>query len=537
MQLIVSKKEALPAAIEPESVEILNDNYEIWTYDDRQLPPISVGAYSYSAIPKLLAPISTTALEKSGVFRLQREFVPGLTGNGVYVSIVDTGINFADAAFIDENGQSKIAVLWDQSNDRIYFRDEINSAIKSDNPYENIPGDEDGHGTFIASVICGNENRENDFTGIATKTQLIVIRLRPAERELREYFFAPENSVVFSEADVMRAAAFADRYAMETQSPMAMCVALGCNNGSHRGEDNLSDFLSTISTARARVVIAGTGNEANSRHHYLGATTLRPKSIEINVEQDMAGLYAECWVLAPDILTLTVTSPSGQSNPPGVPVTPEGGTYTFLLEGTTITIDYRQSGRNTRDLLIFIRFSRVVGGVWTIRFYPQSTINGVFHIWLPMTGLLPSNVSFIVPNPNTTLTMPSDATRIISVGGYSSLNDALFLESGRGYNSDGLVKPDFVAPAVDITGIDRRGGYVEESGTSLSAAITTGVSALVLEWMIVRGNLPTGNGVDIKNSFIRNCRRNADNSYPNEISGYGYLNGFANFRKNLYNEM
>ena len=73
-------------------------------------------------------------------------------------------------------------------------------------------------------------------------------------------------------------------------------------------------------------------------------------------------------------------------------------------------------------------------------------------MWLPMTGLLDTDVSFIVSEPDTTLTMPSDAKLVITAGGYNSLNDAILLESGRGFDADGGIKPDLVAPAVDITG-------------------------------------------------------------------------------------
>lgn len=527
MQFIISNKETIPPVIAPDRIEKLGDEYEIWTYNDGELPPLSVGVYSYAAIPKCLAPLSTAALDKSGVFNLQRQFVPGLYGSGVFVVLIDTGINYAQDIFKTPDGRTKIAVLWDQSDDRIYSRDEINAALGTENPYDSVPGDDDGHGTAVAAIMCGNESPVNDFTGVAPEAQLIVIKLRKAEQTLRDFYFIPEDVLVYSEADIMRAVAFADRYADMEKRPAVMCIALGCNNGNHTGAEDLSIYLDSISTSRARAVIAGTGNEANNRHHYMGKAVDFPESIEINVEYDMDGFYMECWALAPDIFTISVISPSGQSNPAGIPVSTDSGQYTFVLEGTSVSIDYRQTGRDTRDLLVFIRFENVVRGVWNIRFFPQRTIRGIFHVWLPMAGLLEHDVTFIVPDPDTTLTMPSDARRIITTGGYNSLNDAIFLESGRGFNASGTIKPDFTAPAVDISTTDLRGNFIQFTGTSAAAAITTGVSALVMEWMIVRGNLPLANGVDIRNSIIRNCRRKDEIDYPNKISGYGYLNGFA----------
>ncbi|MEE1034827.1 MAG: S8 family peptidase [Agathobacter sp.] len=529
MEFIIAKNQINEPLLEPDKIEIINDQFEIWYYDEGRLPPVSVGVNSYSGIPKCLAVIGTEGLEKSGVFRLQNEFNPGLFGNGVYVAVIDTGVNFALPSFIRNNGTSKVAVLWDQENEQVYDNSQINAAIRTDDPYEIIPAqDEDGHGTFIAGIICGQENRENDFTGIAPEAQLIVIKLKPAEKELKDFFFIPDEKLVFSEADIMRGIAFAERYASQNNRPMVVCLALGCNNGSHNGTENLCEYIDGITSKRGRTVVVGAGNEANARHHYQGSTTAKPANVEINVEKDMRGMYVECWSLAPELFTISIISPGGQSNPSGIPVQPQSGKYDFLLEGTKVTIDYRRTGRSTRDLLAFIRMENVVKGVWTIRFYPVKTINGIFHLWLPMNNMLEGDVTFIVSDPQTTITMPSDAKAVITAGGYNSINDSIYIESGRGFDSDGFYKPDLAAPAVNISGVDTRGNYILSSGTSAAAAITAGVCALGLELFTNKMPEDSTNGLDIKNALIRDCRRKDGTDYPNQTTGYGYLNGIAN---------
>ena len=382
MQFIVSKKEFIPPVIAPDIIETLGDDYEIWTYEDyERLPPLLVGVYSYSAIPKCLAPLSTQGLVKSGVFRLQREFVPGLYGSGVYVVVIDTGVNYAQEAFLTPEGKTKIAVLWDQNTDTVYSEDEINAAILSENPYESIPGDEDGHGTFVASVICGNDRPQDDFAGVAPQAKLIVVKLKRAPQKLYDFYFIPDRKMVYSEVDVMRAVHFADEFAGQKGAPAVFCMALGCNNGSHTGAEDLSEYLDYITAKRGRAVVAATGNEANSRHHYKGRITDTVDDIEINVEQDMDGFYLECWALSPELFTLSVISPSGQSNPAGVPMRIDSGEYSFLLEGTQVTIDYRQTGRQTRDLLIFIRIPAVAekgsyAGAVPLDFWPLRRYTG-----------------------------------------------------------------------------------------------------------------------------------------------------------------
>ena len=53
---------------------------------------------------------------------------------------------------------------------------------------------------------------------------------------------------------------------------------------------------------------------------------------------------------------------------------------------------------------------------------------------------------FLKPNPDTTLTVPSSATGVISVGGYDNFANSIYSKSGRGFTIDDRVKPDMVAP-------------------------------------------------------------------------------------------
>ena len=198
--------------------------------------------------------------------------------------------------------------------------------------------------------------------------------------------------------------------------------------------------MDSITREIGNVVVVGTGNEALERHHYFGQKIDSYENVEIYVERDMEGFYFEFWTLAPDLFTLSVTSPAGESNPAGRPMRTESGRYTFLLEGTKVQIEYRLSGRSSGDLLIFVRFENVVKGIWNLRVFPLKVINEQFHIWLPAEGFLDGKVEFVMSNPDTTLTMPSDANLVISTGGYNAGNDSLYLDSGRGY--DGFRRED-----------------------------------------------------------------------------------------------
>ena len=58
---------------------------------------------------------------------------------------------------------------------------------------------------------------------------------------------------------------------------------------------------------------------------------------------------------------------------------------------------------------------------------------------------------FLYPTENTTLTIPSTASKVISVGAYNTAYSSYAEFSGRGYTREtNQVKPDLVAPGVGI---------------------------------------------------------------------------------------
>jgi hypothetical protein len=184
-------------------------------------------------------------------------------------------------------------------------------------------------------------------------------------------------------------------------------------------------------------------------------------------------------------------------------------------------------GRTQGDQLIFVRFERAVRGIWTIEVYPDTTITGNFHMWLPMTGMLSSDVFFLKPDPDVTLTIPSIASVPIAVGGYQMADGSLYRDSGRGFPVSGQSKPTFTAPAVGVQAVGIRGNYVTMTGTSVAAAITAGACAQLFEWGAVRRQDLALNSVEIGNILIRGCRRDADQTYPSPAWGYGKLDVYT----------
>lgn len=555
LDFIVARDEMENPQREPGCIQPINEQYSIWYYDSSQLPPLSVERYSYSSIPKMFWLMDSTSLEVSGILALQNQPALALRGEGVLIGLIDTGIDYTNPLFQNLDGSTRIVSIWDQTQPssiqeteeniansglsqeflygKIFEREQINEALASDNPMEVVPvRDENGHGTFLASVAAGSEDAANDFIGAAPNSELVIVKLKEAKQNLREFFYLPSDEPLYQENDIMAGVAYLEAVANRENKPLVILLGLGSNQGSHTGTGPLSTFLNRIGSFRERAIVTAAGNEATAQHHFFGRalSILTPITVEINVEEEIPGFCMELWTFAPEQVRVVVQSPTGQQSQGGFPISSETQSTNFVFENTLLTINYRVVGRESGDLLVFFRFSRPIEGIWRVLVYPKNAITGDFHMWLPIQPQVGKDITFIRPNPDTTITTPASAQVPITVGGYDGLTEAIYLESGRGFDALGRVKPEFCAPCVEVSGAGLRNNYVTYTGTSAAAAITAGAAAQVLEWGILRGNAPAMNSVEVKNLLIRGCIREDNISYPNPEWGYGRLDIYNAFQ-------
>lgn len=552
---IVSNDERNTPLVEPICVQSINRQYDILYYDRSTVPLLSISRYSYTSIPKLFSLMDSTSLDVSGILSIQNQPSLSLKGQGVLVGIVDTGIEYTNPLFQDEAGNTRILSIWDQtannqtSNNQVdqqekwlygleYTREQINEALRAEVPQDIVPeNDSNGHGTYLASIAAASADPVNDFIGAAPLSELVVVKLKEAKQNLRDFFYMSDTEPLFQENDIMAGVAYLDAVARREGRPMVILLGVGSNQGSHTGSGPLSILLDDIGTQIGRAVVVPAGNEAIAQHHFYGEANslLNPVSVEINVEEGIDGFCMELWSYAPELVRVVVQSPTGQRSQGGFPVSEETQTTNFVFENTVLTLDYRISGRERGDLLVFFRFSRPTQGIWLVFVYPENAITGEFHMWLPMQPLVGNDIRFIRPNPDTTVTTPGNTNASITAGGYDGLTGVRYLQSGRGFSGNGQVKPEFCAPAVEVFGTEvgalgAEQRYVTRTGTSAAAAITAGAVALVLEWGLLRGNAPTMNSVEVKNFLIRGCERDNNIIYPNTEWGYGKLNIYRAFQ-------
>lgn len=497
----------------------------------------------YSVMPSLFGLISQESLEASGIIRLRNIPSLDLLGRGVLIGFLDTGIDYTNPIFINADNTTRIVSIWDQTivSDQyppsanygtVYSREQINEALRSETPFEIVPSrDEIGHGTMIAGIAAGNAVPENQFVGVAPGAELVVVKLKQAKQYLRDFFIIPPGVPCYQENDILFALDYIFRVSVELNRPLALCVALGTSQGAHDGRGTLSSFLSLQAEDVGNGIVVAAGNEGNARRHYYG--TINPAVgydvVELSVGRGELGFSMELWGDSPGVFSLDIQSPSGEYVPRIVPRLDESREISFIFEQTIIIIDYQIVESQSGDQLILLRFRNPAQGIWKFNVYGRGDIQVGFHIWLPMQGFISDNTFFIRSDPYTTILSLGNAISVITVTAYNTEDDSLYLNASRGYTRVGDIKPEIAAPGVNVTSPTLDQGFSDATGTSVSAAHTAGVAALLLEWGIVRGNQASMSTVEMKVFLIRGARRELQIPYPNRDWGYGILDVYNVF--------
>ena len=512
-------------------------------YPLSEINPISVGEDTYIAIPKLFGLMDTSAVEATGALRLQRVRGTSLTGNGVIVGFIDTGIDYTNDIFKNVTGRTRILSIWDQSDQSgthpqgiefgsEYTREDIDRALQSENPYSIVPTkDTQGHGTFMAGVACGSVDVENNFIGAANESQIAVVKLKKAKKYLRDFYLIEENvQDVYQENDIMQAVTYLRNLSRRESKPLVLVLGLGTGSGQRSGGSALSQQLNDLGEMIGCCVVTCAGNEGNARLHYKGSVLNKEyEDVELRVGEGTNGFTMELWGNSPDIISVAFISPSGEMISRIPARVGQSDTVEFLLEKSKIDISYSLVEAGGGVELIFMRFIDPTPGVWIIRVYGNNILEGDYNIWLPIKQFIDKETYFLKPNPDITLTVPSTTQATITVAAYDNMTNALFTDSSRGFTRTNEIKPDITAPGVNVYGPGINNNYVRKSGTSVAAALVAGNCAQLMQWGIVEKNETQMKTNYIKNFLIRGAIRDRNIVYPSKEWGYGKVNVYEAF--------
>jgi subtilisin family serine protease len=509
-----------------------------------KLPANLIQLYSYSIYPSCFGLMDINSLESAGVARIQSSAFLNLTGQGVLIGIVDTGIDYLHEAFKNSDGTTKIISIWDQTinNGQFppqgfqygaeYTQDQINAAMISIDPLSIVPSvDEIGHGTALAGIAAGTRNEAQKFSGVAPNANIVVVKLKPAKRYLREFFFIPPDAICYQENDIMQGVKYLMGIARKLARPISICIGLGTSQGAHNAQSPLSIYLTSISTLRGTGITVAAGNEGNRGAHYSSMVdpSIGYDTVELKVGPNNQGFSMEIWGQSPNIFSIDLLSPTGQYIPRIPARLKETRELNFIFENTRVFVDYELVEEQTGGEIILVRFQNPAEGIWRFRVYSTINIEPNFHIWLPISQFLGEETRFIKPDPYYTLTTPANTVIPIVATAYDYRNKGLYIFASRGYTLENVISPTFAAPGVDMIVPAINNLYTVYTGTSISAAFSAGVVAMLLEWGVIRGNQTQLDTLQIKNFLIRGAQREANITYPNRDWGYGILDVYNAF--------
>ena len=522
------------------SFQKINGIYGVVYAPLTEIGTLNINTYSYSFIPKCYTHMDLGSLSASGITRLQEHPYLQLKGSGTAVAVVDSGIDYRNPVFQNEMG-SRILCIWDQTLEgdgkevpygRVFWKKDIDQALASGNPLEIVPSvDTDGHGTRMAAIAAGNYFPEENFSGAAPEAMLIIVKVKPAKKYLREFYLFPAEAEIFQENDIMTGMDFAVRIANDRRMPLSLCLGIGSSQGAHIGKNPLSLYVDYISQYSLISVSIAAGNEGAARHHYAGRLTDRENqaSAELRVGNKEPGFTMEFWGEPPEIYNLSLQSPTGEILDISASLGEMTQELSFVFVETRVKVHYVSIERQTGYTLVYFQFIQPAPGIWRIFVRGRDGQNVGFHIWLPVQGLISEETYFLEPSPYNTVTAPGDSLESITVTAYQYRDNSLYVQASRGFMPDGNVVPQVAAPGVQIRVPQLNGLYGNASGTSLSAAQTAGAAALLFEWAVIRGNQPYFTGSSVKNYITRGAEREERMQYPNRDWGFGRMDLYHTF--------
>jgi subtilisin family serine protease len=435
----------------------------------------------------------------------------GVSGEGIVIGFVDSGIDYTHPAFKKEDGTTRIEYIYDLSLEgAIYDKNLINQALKNQDPFSIVPSyDVIEHGTHVVGIACAGGKIDPKYYGVAPKSSIMMVK-------------SARGNFTLS-TQIMRGLKFLVDKANELGMPLVVNLSLSTNDGAHKGTSLLEQYINTIASLERVTIVVAAGNEGSAAHH-VGGIIEAENTIKFNVAEDETAVVINLYKSVLSGISLELITPTGATT--GPLIVEEG-----YKEGVISRNRYQiyNTGPRPFDINGEIGISLISGGnyilsgEWTILIKLLNRYKGLYEMWLPIAEGLNEKTKFLSPTTNNTLGIPATVNTVISVGSYNYITRMISSFSGRGaLRLYGELKPDVVAPGEGISSAIPNGSYDMKTGTSMASPHVAGICALMMEWGIVKKNDPFLYGNRLKYYLIMGAKRDrTDVIYPDPSWGYG----------------
>lgn len=526
-ELIVKYNGDLPAALASLSEEIRH-SLLIGQYAILNVPQIYVDALSglteieFIEKPKRLS-FSLENTRRAACVNEPAGPPDNLSGRGTILALVDSGVDVTHPDFRNPDGSTRLLYLWDQSaqgtppsgyfHGREYGAEEINRLINENvSPYELDPS---GHGTAVLGVAAGNGAASGGrYRGMAPNAAIIAVKLGVSGASS-----FPRTT------ELMEGVDYCLRKALSLQLPVAVNLSFGNNYGSHDGNSLVETYLDAAASFWKNVICIGTGNEGAAGGHFAGLVGPgETQRAEFVIGPYETTLNVQLWKNYVDQFSLSLTDPSGQR----ISFSDTTEIQRYQLPSAQVLVYHGTPKPYTQNQEIYVDLlptrDYLTQGTWFLDVTGRRVTVGAYDLWLPVSQSLSPITEFLRPSPINTLTVPSGAREVITVGAYDAATDSYADFSGRGVLRSNAYdqKPDLVAPGVGIRTTTVGGGYGVFSGTSFSTPVVSGISCLMMEYGITQNRDAYLYGQKIKAHLHRGARKLPGYAqWPNQTAGYG----------------
>ena len=473
-----------------------------------------------------------------------------LTGRGVLVAVLDSGADYRHPEFRNLDGTTRIRALWDQTAEGTpppgyyvgteYTQEQLNEALAREGLTQQeavreasdeglmqqgavrktsgemlarqnvlpVSRDVSGHGTGVLAIAAGNN-------GVAYESEILVVKLG-----------SPKADSFPRTTELMMGINYVIEKALEYRMPVAINISFGNTYGSHTGKSLLETYIDDISNLWKSVFCVGSGNEGAAAGHAGGRLAAGEiQNVEFAVGNYEPTLSLQIWKNYVDTFDIFLVHPNGTVLGPFYE---RPATQRYRAGRTELLVYYGEPSPYSVEQEIYVDFlplgDYIDSGVWNVRLVPGRIVDGSYQMWFPSSAATGNATRFLRPRESDTLTIPSTASNVITVGAYNTATDAYADFSGRGSEDGGALKPSLAAPGVNIETAAPDGRYVSQTGTSFATPFVTGAAALLMQYGVVDGEDPFLYGEKVKAYLQRGARPLPGfGAYPNNQVGYGAL--------------